>query len=93
MKSFFPGVFRYIGELILRFLYGADFQRRWYTEPFSGVKKVETVLSVCTILWFCVLAYLLIGNIEPGTLHCVVYIVAYPVILAAWFVIARHRAK
>lgn len=93
MKHSFPGLIGFIGAWLLRFIYGSSYKRRWYSDSYSNAPKVEALLSLATVLWLFTVIYLLFGHIEPGTLHCVIYAIGYPITLAAWYALVRLRAK
>lgn len=91
MRNSFPGPFRFLGQSILRFIYREDYKRKWCEDPYNRPTVTEMLLSLCTILWVISLIYLLFCKVEPGTLHCVIYIVAYPAVLAIWFLMVRKK--
>lgn len=91
MKNSFPGIIRFIGSAVLRFIYGKSYESRWYSDYYSGAKKVEALLSLCSVLWLFVMIYLLFFTVEPGTWHVIFYAVGYPFALAVWFLMVRKK--
>ncbi len=93
MKESFPGIICIIGHAVLRLIYGKSYESRWYSDYDSGVRTVEALLSLGSVLWLAVVIYLLFLPVEPGTQHVIFYAIGYPTVLAVWFAIIRLRAK
>lgn len=93
MRDSFPGIIRIIGSAVLRLIYGKSYEERWFSDYDSGVKVVESLLSLGSVLWLCIVFYLLFCPIEPGTQHVVVYSIGYPAALSVWFIVVHLRAK